>query len=142
MPISAQAQSTDPDPNANKLQTSSDAASYDSMGRLSQGSNPTEINAYWIPSGDDTAGYVWSQQTYDWKGRPKVTTNPDNSTKSYDYGGCGCTILDCTMICWKSALVSGTSSYLIDSERRNNSISASKAFDDVLQAHCKPPQLP
>jgi len=64
---------------------------YDSMGRLSQGSNPTEINAYWIPSGDDTVGYVWSQQTYDWKGRPKVTTNPDNSTKSYDYGGCGCT---------------------------------------------------
>jgi YD repeat-containing protein len=63
---------------------------YDVMGRASQTSNPAEMNGSWTPSGDDAAGWVWTQQAYDWKGRPTVTTNPDGTTKSATYGGCGC----------------------------------------------------
>jgi hypothetical protein len=42
---------------------------YDVMGRVSQQSNPAETNAYWSPVGDD-AGWFFTQQTYDWQGRP------------------------------------------------------------------------
>lgn len=62
---------------------------YDIMGRLSQQSNPTEVNASWVPTDDDSA-WVWTLQTYDWKGRPLVTTNQDGSTRENTYGGCGC----------------------------------------------------
>ena len=63
---------------------------YDQMGRAWKQSNPTEVNALWLPSGDDAAGIYYTQQTYDWKGRPLVTTNPDNTTKEASYSGCGC----------------------------------------------------
>jgi YD repeat-containing protein len=63
---------------------------YNNMGRLVQRSNPTEINGGWAPVGDDAAGYIWSQQAYDWKGRPTVTTNTDGTTRQASYGGCGC----------------------------------------------------
>ncbi|HEX5602417.1 MAG TPA: DUF4214 domain-containing protein [Pyrinomonadaceae bacterium] len=63
---------------------------YDRMGRTWQVSNPAEINDSWQPSGDDAAGYYYTQQTYDWKGRPLVTTNPDATTKEASYAGCGC----------------------------------------------------
>jgi YD repeat-containing protein len=63
---------------------------YDQMGRLWQQSNPTEINSSWVVSGDDAAGIYYTQQTYDWKGRPLVTTNQDGTTKSASYAGCGC----------------------------------------------------
>ena len=63
---------------------------FDIMGRQIKSSNPTEINGGWLPEGDDSA-YIYSQQSYDYKGRPKITTNQDGSTKQYDYGGCGCT---------------------------------------------------
>ena len=43
---------------------------YDQMGRVWQQSNPTEINSAWLVSGDDAAGIYYTQQTYDWKGRP------------------------------------------------------------------------
>ena len=33
---------------------------------------------------------MWTEQTYDWKGRPKVSTNQDGTTKQAFYGGCGC----------------------------------------------------
>ncbi|MDX2045013.1 MAG: hypothetical protein SF097_27625, partial [Acidobacteriota bacterium] len=33
---------------------------YDTMGRLTQVSNPTEINSVWNPVGDDSAGWAWS----------------------------------------------------------------------------------
>jgi YD repeat-containing protein len=33
---------------------------------------------------------VVTSQSYDWKGRPTVTTNPDNTTKQASYTGCGC----------------------------------------------------
>ena len=62
---------------------------YDVMGRLTEQSNPTEVNASWLPTGDDSA-WLWTLQTYDWKGRPLQTTNPDGSTRLNTYGGCGC----------------------------------------------------
>ena len=79
---------------------------YDLMGRTVKGSNPTETSASstsgnpydWPATGDDAvAGWIYTQQTYDWKGRPLVTTNPsttgnpaDTTTKTTSYGGCGC----------------------------------------------------
>lgn len=63
---------------------------YDQMGRAIKQANPTEINGSWLPSGDDAAGVIFSQQTYDWKGRPLVTTNQDGTQKYASYGGCGC----------------------------------------------------
>lgn len=62
---------------------------YDVMGRLSHRSNPTEVNSFWVPAGDDSA-WVWTIQTYDWKGRPLQTTNPDGNTRLNSYTGCGC----------------------------------------------------
>ena len=64
---------------------------YDVMGRPSTRSNPTEMNASWNAAGDDAAsGWVWTNQSYDWNGRPRVTTNPDGTTRENTYGGCGC----------------------------------------------------
>jgi RHS repeat-associated protein len=64
---------------------------YDVMGRPKDRSNPTEINAFWSAAGDDaTTGWVWTNQSYDWKGRPTVTTNPDGTTRENTYSGCGC----------------------------------------------------
>src|SRR5438128_1916393 len=74
------------------------------MGRAKMQSNPTEINGSWSPTGDDAynattdqGGWVFTQQTYDWKGRPLLTTNPsitsnrnDTTTKEAGYSGCGC----------------------------------------------------
>ena len=63
---------------------------YDFMGRVSESSNPTEINGNWAPWGDDSTGYKVSTQAYDWKSRPTTTTNQDLSTRSLSYDGCGC----------------------------------------------------
>jgi YD repeat-containing protein len=54
---------------------------YDQMGRATKVSNPAEVTSSWVPDGDDGAGIYYTQQTYDWKGRPRVTTNPDGTTK-------------------------------------------------------------
>lgn len=63
---------------------------YDLMGRVMKQSNPTEITAGWVPAGDDSAGWLYTQQTYDWKGRPLIITNPDTTTNSVSYSSCGC----------------------------------------------------
>ncbi|HKU76563.1 MAG TPA: DUF4214 domain-containing protein [Pyrinomonadaceae bacterium] len=63
---------------------------YDQMGRTSKVSNPTEIDSSWVVSGDDEGGIYYTEQTYDWNGRPRVTTNPDSTTKTASYSGCGC----------------------------------------------------
>jgi YD repeat-containing protein len=63
---------------------------YDVMGRAVQQSNPTEMTHNWVAAGDDAVGWYSSSQTYDWKGRPLVTTNQDGTTKEASYGGCGC----------------------------------------------------
>jgi YD repeat-containing protein len=75
---------------------------YDVMGRLTQKTNPTEINGSWQAVGDDAAGWGWRGQAYDWKGRETVSYfqgyNPslsDSQNEPYKereiiYGGCGC----------------------------------------------------
>ncbi len=76
---------------------------YDVMGRVIKSSNPTETTAsgqpsQWNTTGDDAnAGWIYTEQTYDWKGRPLVTTNPsmtstpsETTTKQFSYSGCGC----------------------------------------------------
>jgi len=76
---------------------------YDIMGRIIKTSNPTETSAsgapsQWTTAGDDAAaGWIYTQQSYDWKGRPLVTTSPsvtgnpsDTTTKQLSYAGCGC----------------------------------------------------
>src|SRR6267378_866728 len=71
---------------------------HDIMGRVAQKSNPTEttgVGPSWPPAGDDDpsnggTGYAYTSQTYDWKGRPLVTTNTDGNHQSASYGGCGC----------------------------------------------------
>jgi hypothetical protein len=65
----------------------------DSVGQVSNVSNPTEVNASWdnnVTGGDDTGSIWWSGQTYDWKGRPRVHTNQSGITSQITYGGCGC----------------------------------------------------
>jgi YD repeat-containing protein len=63
---------------------------YDQMGRTIKVSNPTEIDAGGTAYGDDATGWLYTQQTYDWKGRPLSTTNTDNTTKTAEYSVCGC----------------------------------------------------
>jgi YD repeat-containing protein len=63
---------------------------YDQMGRAAAQSNPAEIDGAWNPAGDDAAGRVYTRQSYDWKGRPRITTNTDGTQKSATYEGCGC----------------------------------------------------
>src|ERR1700752_1735912 len=76
---------------------------YDVMGRIIKTSNPTETSAggsplQWNTTGDDqNTGWIYTEQTYDWKGRPLVTTNPsltgnaaETTTKQFSYSGCGC----------------------------------------------------
>jgi hypothetical protein len=63
---------------------------FDAMGRVIKRSNPTEIDGNWNPYGDDSSGRLYTQQTYDWKGRPLITTNQDGTQKYASYNGCGC----------------------------------------------------
>jgi YD repeat-containing protein len=69
---------------------------YDALGRAVEQSNPTEITSGGTPIGDDAAGYQWTKQAYDWKGRPTVTVFPAvagqtlGNTRELSYGGCGC----------------------------------------------------
>ena len=76
---------------------------YDIMGRVIKTSNPTETTAggppsQWATTGDDAGtGWIYTEQTYDWKGRPLVTTNPsltsnpaETTTRQISYSGCGC----------------------------------------------------
>jgi hypothetical protein len=63
------------------------------MGRLTKQSNWAEISSTdWTEAvGDDAAGFVYTQQDYDWQGRPTVFTHQDGTTtRSISYDGCGC----------------------------------------------------
>jgi YD repeat-containing protein len=67
------------------------AMHYDRWGRADMTSNPTEINSGFGPVGDDYyTQWKYTKQTYDWKNRPLITTNPDNTTRLASYSGCGC----------------------------------------------------
>ena len=86
---------------------------YDAMGRTIKQSNPTETSASGTPSqwaaGDDaSAGWLYTQQTYDWKGRPLIKTNTDGTTKEASYAGCGCAGGQVVTLTDEGTLVSGT----------------------------------
>jgi YD repeat-containing protein len=66
------------------------ATEYDALGRAWKQSVPTETDQFTNPAGDDSLGYLYRQQTFDWKGRPLVTTNTDGTQTEAQYGGCGC----------------------------------------------------
>ena len=64
---------------------------YDVMGRAVRSSNPTEITNTWESAGDDHAGWRYSTQDYDWKGRPTFSMHADGSfNQELSYNGCGC----------------------------------------------------
>jgi YD repeat-containing protein len=84
---------------------------YDNMGRVRLQSNPTEITGIFVPAGDDAAGWFYTQQTYDWKGRPLVTTNPDGTPKSASYSACGCAGSEVTTLSDEGTLVNGVVKY-------------------------------
>jgi YD repeat-containing protein len=63
---------------------------FDVMGRMASQTNPGEIDGWWNPAGDDSEGWQVTTQTYDWNGRPLVTTNPGPTTRTVTYEGCGC----------------------------------------------------
>jgi YD repeat-containing protein len=74
---------------------------YDLLGRAIRQSNPTDTSTagqQWPATGDDaTNGWIYTQRSYDWKGRPLLTTNPsitgnpnDTTTKEATYSACGC----------------------------------------------------
>ncbi|HJT64840.1 MAG TPA: S8 family serine peptidase [Pyrinomonadaceae bacterium] len=62
---------------------------YDAMGRVNKVSNPIEVSADWVPTGDDSS-WIYTLQSYDWKSRPLMTTMQDGWTRENVYGGCGC----------------------------------------------------
>ncbi|MBS1787544.1 MAG: RHS repeat protein [Acidobacteria bacterium] len=69
---------------------------FDKMGRIVEWSRPTEISSQtWLPTGDDSS-YIYGLQTFDWKGRPTIKTNPDTTTTQIAYTGCGCAGSDAT----------------------------------------------
>ncbi|HKP84132.1 MAG TPA: hypothetical protein VJT69_19095 [Pyrinomonadaceae bacterium] len=87
---------------------------FDKLGQIIKSSNPTEtdlsgIPVQWRALGDDqSTGWLYSQQTYDWKGRPLVTTNPDLTTEEASYSGCGCAGSDATTLTDAGTIDAGT----------------------------------
>lgn len=100
---------------------------YDTMGRLIQVSNPTEINSVWNPVGDDVAGWAWSFQSYDWQGRPLISTNQDGTTSSVSYTGCGCAGNDVTTTTDEGTVVTNPNTGLPETKKRQQ-----KIFRDTL----------
>src|SRR5690606_3574506 len=72
---------------------------YDILGRVKRQSVPTEVNSIWEPAGDDQSrGFLWTVQKYDWMGRVVRKINTDgvdsgtlnDSDVLISYAGCGC----------------------------------------------------
>ncbi|HVF51360.1 MAG TPA: Ig-like domain-containing protein [Pyrinomonadaceae bacterium] len=63
---------------------------FDNTGRVIKQSLPTEMSGMWIPTGDDEDGWLYTRQAYDWRDRPTVTANTDETNREMTYGGCGC----------------------------------------------------
>jgi YD repeat-containing protein len=81
---------------------------FDPLGRAIRASNPTEMNASWNADGGDDAGWHFTSQSYDWKGRPLVTTNTDGTTRNASYGGCGCAGGEIVTLSDEGSLVDGS----------------------------------
>ncbi|MCI0560815.1 MAG: hypothetical protein MN733_20215, partial [Nitrososphaera sp.] len=63
---------------------------YDVLGRVVQQDTPFEADANWNRAGDDSGSPRFISQSYDWQGRPRITTNADGTRRSITYSGCGC----------------------------------------------------
>jgi YD repeat-containing protein len=63
---------------------------YDGMGRGVLQTRPFEVDSSWTAAGDDVGGVPPIAQSYDWKGRPRITTNTDGTQKYASYSACGC----------------------------------------------------
>ncbi len=87
---------------------------YDLMGRAIKTSNPAEITEAWIPTGDDVAGWLYTQQSYDWQGRPLITTNPDATTREASYSAAA------------APVAQGDAHRRGDLRRRNRKVTAAK----------------
>jgi YD repeat-containing protein len=95
---------------------------YDVMGRVVKTSNPAETSAigdnpsqWQLVEGDAGSSWMYTLQTYDWKGRPLVTTNPsltsnpaETTTKEISYAGCGCAGGEVVTLTDEGTLVNGT----------------------------------
>ncbi len=53
-------------------------------------SRVVEVEAWTTGVHDGGGGWYYTYQSYDWKGRPLVTTNTDGTQKSASYSACGC----------------------------------------------------
>lgn len=80
---------------------------YDKVGNAVKQSNPTETTSAWLPAGDDQNGWLYTQQTYDWKGRPLRTTNTDTTYNEASYAGCGCAGGEVVTLTDEGTLVNG-----------------------------------
>ena len=106
---------------------------YDVVGQLEWQTTPTEIDDEWVPKGDDATGTAgewprWTRQTYDWKGRPLVTTNTDGTTKTAAYSGCGCAGGEVVTVAGEVVLLppqGGAGAWTTDRRRQ-------RAYHDVL----------
>jgi len=70
-------------------------------------SRVVELEA-WTPGVHDSGGgWYYTYQSYDWKGRPLVTTNTDGTQKSASYSACGCAGNEVTTLTDEGTLVNG-----------------------------------
>jgi len=70
-------------------------------------SRVVELEA-WTPGvHDGGGGWYYTYQSYDWKGRPLVTTNTDGTQKSASYSACGCVGSEVTTLTDEGTLVNG-----------------------------------
>lgn len=117
---------------------SAELIQYDVLGRSIKESNPTEtsitisgvLQPYnWQAVGDDeTGGWIYTQQTYDWTGRPRIRTASDGTTKEATYTGCGCAGGEVTTLSGETVLLppqSGAGAF--GNDRRKQ-----KLYTDVL----------
>jgi RHS repeat-associated protein len=63
---------------------------YNALGQVVKQSKATETLGDFTPTGPDDSAWVYTEQEYDWQGRPTRTIRPDLYTVEVSYGGCGC----------------------------------------------------
>jgi|GEM_PF-920292 len=76
--------------NGTLLYTSNVSPSYPLLVDTSLYSTGSTLNTVIISGAPSNGGWVYTEQTYDWKGRPLVTTNQDGTQKYANYSVCGC----------------------------------------------------
>ncbi|NOT49248.1 MAG: hypothetical protein HOP17_16075 [Acidobacteria bacterium] len=127
------------DASGNPLTWAGTIAEYDILGRVSRSSVPTEVSVpdpnnpdTWTPAGDDQSrGFLWTYQKYDWKNRVvrKINTDGADSPVLNDsdvlvsYDGCGCAGGQVTTIQSERVPIPGTLNF----GRR-----AEKSYEDIL----------